>query len=355
MHTKKVNHRELISETISSKCSKSGTFLGKATYEIGTVGSFISKSLTGYFSSKLIFIGNEATFENVYDLYISRFSTRSNFTTNYYESTTNTTSEVAKTVYVDVDNDRIYAIVDINSNKYYERTVYDAGEDPGLENPNIAIMTFSFEFGTRLWVSVIGDNSNIDNFSGLSMYKNYLHVALTSHTDTYSSDESQTDIIYTKLRSDNGLIVSEKVLGSPSDDKALDIVASTAGIYIMAIIGDEFLPHPTAGNIWQTYGGAGKTNFAMLLIRDSDSQLVDIEGFDTTTMEDPYPRRFSFHLGTGTKDFIFYSPRADIDMAGLYVTKFTDSSKVFINDVGGFCTDANCERCNINDATMCLK
>ena len=204
-------------------------------------------------------------------------------------------------------------------------------------------------------MTVIGDSSNIDYFSGLSMYKGHLHVALTSHTDTYSSDESQTDIIYTKIRSDNGKIVSKKIFGSETEDRALDIVASTAGVYIMATIGDNFSPHPTGGSIWQTYGGAGLVNFAMLLVRDSDSQLIDIEGFDISTMTDPYPKRFSLQISTGTREFIFYSPRSNVDMAGLYITKFTDSSKVFINDVGGFCTDSvNCDRCNLNDPGMCM-
>ena len=253
---------------------------------------------------------------------------------------TDTTSEIAKTVYIDIENDRIYAVIDINTNKYYERTVYEPGEDPGYDNPNIAIMAFSFDFGTRLWVTVIGDSTNIDYFSGLSMYNGHLHIALTSHTDTFSADETQTDIIYTKIRIDNGKVVSKKIFGSPSDDKALDIEASTAGIYIMAIIGDNFLSHPTSGSIWQTNGGVGKTNFAMLLVRNSDSQLLDIEGYDLSTMADPYPKRFSLQVSTGARDFIFFSPRANIDVAGLYITKFSDSSKIFVNDIAAYCTDS---------------
>ena len=273
------------------------------------------------------------------DLYIGRFNTRGNFTMNFYESETTTTSEIAKTVYIDVVNQRIYAVVDINSNSYYSKSVYAPDEAPSPDNPNIAIFAFSFDFGTRLWVTVLGESTNIDYFSGLSMYKGHLHVALTSHTDEYSSDESTTDIIYTKLRSDNGKIISNTIMGSSSEDKALDIVATTAGVYIIAIIGDNFLPHPVASTIWQTNGGAGKTNFAILLFRDSDSKLVDIEGYDLSTMPDPYPKRFSVHISTGTKEFIFYSHRANSDVAGLYITKFTDSTKVFINDTAGFCTD----------------
>lgn len=302
--------------------------MNKGVYDIGIVGSYLSK-----------------TDPNILDMYVGRFNTQGNFTTNFYESETVGTSELPKAVYIDVDNSRIYVVVDINTNRYYDRSVYAPGEAPTSDNPNIAIFAFSFDFGTRLWVTVLGDSSNIDYFSGLSMYNGHLYVALTSHTDVYSSDESQSDIIYTKLRSDNGKVVSKSIMGSATSDRALDIVATPAGIYLMAVIGDNFLPHPVSGNIWQTNGGAGKTNFAILLIRDSDSKLMDIEGYDTTTVIDPYPKRFVVNVNTGVSEFIFYSPRANTDIAGLYITKFTDATKVFINDVAGFCTDTvNCDR-----------
>ena len=258
-------------------------------------------------------------------------------------------------VYVDLENERIYTVVDINSNIYHERTVYEPGSMSQGMNPNIAIVAMSFEFGTRLWVTLLGDPENIDYFSGLSIFNNHLYVALTSHTSTYSNNETQTDIIYTKLRSDNGLVVHSKILGSPSDDSALEIVAGQAGVFIMAVIGDQFLPHYDPTKYWQSNGGASKTNFAMLLIKDSDGTLIDIEGYDLSTMADPYPKSFSLTLGTGTREFIFYSPRANDDVNGLYVTKFTNSSLVFVDDTANVCTDTtNCDRCNANDRSMCM-
>ena len=335
---KAVKHRELITQTISAKCSFSENFGGRGVYDIGVVGSFESDADV-----------------NSRDFYVSRFNTKGNFTTNFYESETASTSETTKTVYVDATNRVIYAVVDINTNTFYGKNVFYSGEVSETDNPNIAIVAFSFDFGTRLWVAVLGDKDNIDYFSGLSIYNGHLHVALTSHTNEYSTDEYQTDIIYTKIRADNGRIVSKKVFGSTSEDTALDIIATTTGIYIMATIGDNFLPHPTSGHIWQTNGGPGLSNFAILLVRDSDSQLVDIEGFDTATLTDPFPKRFSVHIGTGTREFIFYAPRSNSDKAGLYVTKFTDSSKIFINDNAGVCTDnTNCDRCNVNDPGMCM-
>lgn len=307
---------------------KSGEYKDKAVYEIGIVGSY----------------PNDNDSNNL-DLYVARFNTQANFTTNFYESDSLDTAEYAKSVYVDVVNDRIYAIVDVNTNKYYERTVYEPGEEPGLPNPNIAIFAFSFDFGTRLWVSVIGDSTNIDVFSGLSIYNGHLHVALTSHTDQYSTDESQTDIIYTKIRSDNGYIVTKKIFGSPQEDKALDIVATTAGVYLMAVISDNFLPYPIAGNIWHTNGGTNNTNFAILLIRDSDSELVDIIGSDIVTMINPYPKRFTLHITTGALELIFYSPRANNDIAGLYFTKASIWNSGLVNRIAPtmymICTSPN--------------
>ena len=211
----------------------------------------------------------------------------------------------------------------------------------------------SFDFGTRLWTVVLGDKDYADSFSGLSIYNEHLYVLVTSHTDTFSTNQSQNDIIYTKIRGDNGEIENRQVMGSATDDKALDIAATTAGVYIMATIGDNFLPNPIAGNIWQAHGGAGKSNFAMLLIRDSDNTLIDIEGYDMSSMLDPYPKRFNLILGSGTLTFIMYSPKSNADIIGLYFTKFSDSTKVFINDTAGFWTDStNWNRWNSNDPTM---
>ena len=154
------------------------------------------------------------------DFYVDRFNTRANFTTNYYESNTTDTSEYVGFVYVDLENDRIYTVIDINTNIYHERTAYEPGSMFGDMNPNIAIVAMPFEFGTRLWVTLRGDPENIDVFLDLSIYNNHLYVASTSYTSAYSNNEAQTDIIHTKIRSDNGLVVHSKVLGLPSNDSA---------------------------------------------------------------------------------------------------------------------------------------
>lgn len=315
---KVIKSRDLIWDDISIKCAKTDEYRGEAVYEIALAGSFESDSDP-----------------EVLDFYVARFNTRANFTINFYESETPDVSEQVRDVYIDADNDRIYAIIDINVNKYENRNVVPPGIEPTLDNPNIAIVALSFDFGTRLWVTLIGDIQGVDYFSGLSIYNGHLYVALTSYTTAYSNDITQTDIIYTKIRSDNGLIVSSQVLGSSSDDTALDIEAGPAGVYIMAIIGDEFLPHYDSTKYWEAYSGAGGTTFAILLIRDSDSTLIDIEGFDLSAMTDPIPRYFSMSVTTGVREFIFFTTRANDDLDGLYFTKFTDSSLVFVDSTPG--------------------
>lgn len=335
---KVVKSRILLHDTIKAKCIKTDTYQSKGVYEIAFGGSFESDADL-----------------NILDFYAARFNTKANFTLNYYESESLDVSEQLIDIFIDSENERIYVVLDVNTNKYHERTIYSPGDLPSFTTPNIAIVALSFEFGTRLWVTLVGDIENINYFSGLSMYNNHIYLVITSHTTVYSNDETQTDIIYSKIRSDNGYVVNTQILGSPSDDKALDITATTAGIYILSIIGDQFLPHYDPAKIWQTYGGAGKTNLAVLLIRDSDSTLIDIEGYDMTTVEDPSPIAFSVSLSTGGREFIFYSPSPQDPINGLWMTKFTDSSKVFIDDTPGVWTDTtNWDRCNANDPSMCM-
>ena len=313
--------------------------MGKAVYEIALAGSYESDADA-----------------NVLDFYLARFNTKANFTTNIYESNTLDVSEQVNGVYIDADNERIYAVVDVNTNSYFNRTIYEPGDIPSdIMNPNIAIIGFSFDYGLRLWTTLLGDPENVDYFVGLSIYDGHVYAVLNSHTSTYSTDETQTDIIYAKIRGDNGYVVNKQTLGSPSSDEALDISAGQAGVYIMATIGDEFLPHYDNTKYWETNGGAGLTNFAMLLIRDSDNTLIDIEGYDFATMTDPYPKAFSLALSTTSRHFTFYSHRANDDVNGFYMTTFTNSSLVFVNDDSTHCTDTtNCFKCNANDASMCM-
>lgn len=65
--------------------------------------------------------------------------------------------EQVRGIHADPDNDMIYLAVEINKNKYHNRTVYDAGSDPGFDNSNVAIIAYSWTHGVMQWTSVIGN------------------------------------------------------------------------------------------------------------------------------------------------------------------------------------------------------
>ena len=41
----------------------------------------------------------------------------------------------------------MYIIADVTSQSYEGATVYDRGADPGIDNPNVLVMAYSFELG----------------------------------------------------------------------------------------------------------------------------------------------------------------------------------------------------------------
>jgi hypothetical protein len=57
--------------------------------------------------------------------------------------------EIPREVKVDLANQQIYISIEINKNKYLDRTVYSPGEDPGLDNSNIAIIAYKWTHGIR--------------------------------------------------------------------------------------------------------------------------------------------------------------------------------------------------------------
>lgn len=52
---------------------------------------------------------------------------------------------------------------------------------------------------------------------------NDLVVFLNSYSTKYSTNSSQTDIYYYRMRSSNGYIEAKQVFGSPKDDFVYDI------------------------------------------------------------------------------------------------------------------------------------
>lgn len=108
--------------------------------------------------------------------------------------------EIPKRIKVDIDNKRLYAAIEINKNKYNDRTVYAPGDLPPTDNSNVAIVSYTWDYGVREWVTVLGDKYYSDYFLDFDVYGNSLYVILNSYTTTYASDASYTDIYYYRLR-----------------------------------------------------------------------------------------------------------------------------------------------------------
>lgn len=191
--------------------------------------------------------------------------------------------EAARGVKVDLDNDMIYLAVEINKQKYHGRTVYQPGDSPGEDNSNVAIHGYSWVHGVRIWTTVIGNVNFTDKFSRMEHWGNYLYVFLNSFSTEYSTT-SNYDIYYYRIRTLNGVIELQKIFGSPGDDKILDLRITFNGLYVLAYMNDQLLPHKFNDRIWQTQNG--KPNVAVIWM-DFEDDILDIEGYDLEKL--PFP------------------------------------------------------------------
>lgn len=160
--------------------------------------------------------------------------------------------EAARGVKVDLDNNMIYLAVEINKQKYHGRTVYEPGDYPGEDNSNVAIHGYSWHHGVRLWTTVIGNVNFTDKFSRMENWGNYLYVFVNSFSTEYSTI-SNYDIYYYRIRSLNGVIEVHKIFGSPMDDKILDLRITFNGLYVLAYMNDQMLPHKYNDRVWASH------------------------------------------------------------------------------------------------------
>ena len=56
----------------------------------------------------------------------------------------------------------MYLAVEINKNEYHGRTVYAPGEDPGIDNSNIAVIAYEWRYAVREWITVCGNEKFLD-------------------------------------------------------------------------------------------------------------------------------------------------------------------------------------------------
>jgi len=111
----------------------------------------------------------------------------------------------------------------------------------------------------------------------MKAWGNNLYVILNSFSTEYSTNSSQTDIYYYRLRVENGYVMKKVVWGSPTDDFAYSIETTFNGIYLLAKIGDGLLPHKDVDKTWSTLND--KSNLAIIFI-DFEDSILEIEGYD---------------------------------------------------------------------------
>ena len=81
---------------------------------------------------------------HIQDYYGALFTTRGNVTSWFVTSSNNEVSEQVVGCYLDRDHGQVYLMADVNAQAYEGATVYDRGADPGIDNPNILVMAYSF-------------------------------------------------------------------------------------------------------------------------------------------------------------------------------------------------------------------
>ena len=129
-------------------CKFDGTYKGVSTYSIGILGTYFHPNAISSY-------------------YYAKFSTKYNLTEYYIKSEDDKTMEVPRKVYMDTENRRVYLAIEINKNKYHDRTVYQPGAQPGLDNSNVAIICYSWTHGVREWVTLVGSEIYSDVFVDL--------------------------------------------------------------------------------------------------------------------------------------------------------------------------------------------
>jgi hypothetical protein len=98
--------------------------------------------------------------------------------------------EIPRAIRVDENYKLIYVAIEINKNKYHNRTVYSPGELPGLDNANVAIVAYSWTHGVRQWVTVVGDKQYQDVFGDMEVHDGYLYAVTNSFTTKYTTNSS---------------------------------------------------------------------------------------------------------------------------------------------------------------------
>jgi hypothetical protein len=174
------------------------------------------------------------------------------------------------------------------------------------------VVGYAWSYGTRLWVTVVGNEQFLDSFADLEVYGNSVYVLTNSFSTKYATNSSQTDIYYYRLRSENGYVEFSEIFGSPSMDTALDLVVTFNGPILLALVGNPFLPHRDGDKQWRTQNT--KENIVIILF-DFNDRILEIEGYDNTlsTAVKPYPTKILVTRNPNTQalQYAFASHRSN--------------------------------------------
>jgi hypothetical protein len=80
-----------------------------------------------------------------YNYAYAKPNTRFNLTETIVELNDPKVSERLVDVKVDLVHDKVYVVLDINSNKYLDVTIYEAGDELTHNNPNIAVVAYKID------------------------------------------------------------------------------------------------------------------------------------------------------------------------------------------------------------------
>ena len=290
---KKVDKDDILTKLeglVQVDCQYLDTYKGVNTYVIGIAGTyFMENGLTSY--------------------YLAKFSTKYNMTEYFVLSEDIETMEQVKGVKVDVEQEKVFLAVEINKNKYHGRTVYAPGAEPGIDNSNVAIMAYSWRFATREWITVCGNEKYLDKYGEMVSWGNFIYVFINSFSTEYSTNATQTDIYYYRMRIENGFVESQVIWGSPTDDFVYDVEVNYQGIFFLAEMGHNLLPHRDGDKAWG--GQNGKSSWVLAWL-DFNDKILEMEGYAFDEMVDPFPTKFFIaRTDDHNQTYVFASHRSN--------------------------------------------
>jgi hypothetical protein len=187
---------------------------------------------------------------------------------------------------------------------------------------DIMLTVYETKFVSYRWTNYFGMAED-NEFAAMDVYQNRIYLLYNALTGTFGA--SSTDLIMTVVDYRTGLEIGTKVFGSSSQDRAIDLVTTQIGVFVIADIGDGFKDNDSADS-FSTQNG--NSNFAILMM-DYETNIIEIESYDssdpTNNLGAAYPKKLV--VGRHNKNgplFAFISTRDNGDNnqgGGVYITQ----------------------------------